>query len=239
MEMSCVIIDDEPHAVAELAELIGLSPGIFLVECFSDVHQALQFFAQGEMVDVIFSDIEMPRIDGIAAASLLQGYCRELVFVTAHKDHAIEAFGVGAAGYLLKPVGLTELMGKISQLSLRRGTDYQGRGEAIVFIKGDRKHSFLKLVYKEVIFIQAMLNYVKIVTIEGVKITYAGMKHMEELLRPKAYFLRISKSVIVNMDFVVRVEGNGVYLSNDTSLVIGETYRKGFRDFLRKRTFNG
>ncbi|RZK43371.1 MAG: response regulator transcription factor [Pedobacter sp.] len=239
MEMSCIIIDDEPHAVSELAELIGLCPGVFVVECFSTVNQALQFFALGEIVDVIFSDIEMPGVDGISAASLLQGYCRELVFVTAHKGHALDAFGVGASGYLLKPVGMADVVAKISHLSMRRGIGYQGQGEAIVFIKGDRKHSFFKLVYKEVIFIQAMLNYVKIVTVEGPKMTYSGMKDMEELLRTKPYFFRISKSVIVNMDFVVRVEGNGVYLSNDTSVVIGETYRKGFRDFLRKRTFNG
>jgi len=238
MEMSCIIIDDEPHALAELAELIGRTPGIFLVAEFSNVRHALQFFGEGELVDVIFSDIDMPSIDGITAASLLKGYCKELVFVTAHKDYALEAFGVGASGYLLKPVGLRELVERVSELSRRRDLGHAGNGESIVFIKGDRKHSFIKLVFKEVIFIQALLNYVKIITREGMRITYAAMKDVEEMLRPKAYFFRISKSVIVNMDYVEKVDGNAVYLNNGASMVVGETYRAAFRDFLRKRTFN-
>jgi len=238
MEMSCVIIDDEPHALAELAELIGRTPGIFLVSEFCDVRNALQFFGEGETVDIIFSDIDMPMIDGITAASLLQGYCRELVFVTAHREYALEAFGVRAAGYLLKPVGFIPFVELVSGLSQKRGLGQTDNGGSIAFIKGDRKHSFLKLALREVVFIEAMLNYVKIVTIEGVKVTYAGLKDVEDMLRPKAYFLRISKSLIVNMDFVDRVDGNLVYLNDGTSMTIGQSYREAFRDFLRKRTFN-
>ena len=236
--MSCIIIDDEPHALAEMAELIGRTPGIFLVAEFGDPSRAIQFFDDGELVDIIFSDIDMPMVDGISAAILLQKFCRELVFVTAHRKFALEAFQVGASGYLMKPVAINALIDKVAQLSARRGLGYEGNGEAIAFIKGDRKHSFIKLVFKEVIFIQAMLNYVKIITLQGVKLTYAGLKNVEELLCTKAYFFRISKSVIVNMEFVTRVDGNGVYLMDGTSLTIGANYREAFRDFLRKRTFN-
>lgn len=238
MEISCVIIDDEQHAVAELAELIERTPGIFLVADFKNVNQAAQFFGAGEKVDVIFSDIDMPLIDGISAAKLLQTYCKELVYVTAHRKFALEAFGVDAAGYLLKPVGLQAMVEKVAKLSERLSYGLVGSDDSIAFIKGDRKHSFLKLAFSEVIFIKAMLNYVQIFTLDGTKVTYMGLKAMEELLRYKNYFVRISKSVIVNMEFVKSVEGNGLYLTDGTSLVIGETYREHFRDFLRKRTFN-
>lgn len=238
MEISCVIIDDEQHAVTELAELIARTPGIFLVADFKDVTRAVQFFGAGEKVDVIFSDIDMPLVDGISAGKLLKGYCRELVYVTAHRGFALEAFGVDASGYLLKPVGLQALVEIVAKLSERLSYGLASSDDSIAFIKGDRKHSFLKLVFSEVIFIKAMLNYVQIFTLEGTKVTYMGLKAMEELLRYKNYFLRISKSVIVNMEFVKSVEGNGLYLADGTSLVVGETYREHFRDFLRKRTFN-
>lgn len=238
MEICSIIIDDEPHAISELEDMIKRTPGIRLLGSFYNVNDAVEFLSDGNHVDIIFSDIDMPLINGISAAKILKTYCDYLIFVTAHRDFAIDAFGVNATGYLLKPVSTEAFVAKIAEIALDIKNPKQNDDKDLIFIKGSHKNAFIKLALSDIIRIEAMLNYVKIYTQKGEEITYVVLKKLEDLLKKKGNFFRISKSSIINLDFMDRVDGNVIKLNDGGAFTIGEKYRDAFHEFLRKRTLN-
>jgi two-component system LytT family response regulator len=238
MEICCIIIDDEPHAISELEDMIKKTPGISLLGSFYNVNDAWEFLSENHQVDIIFSDIDMPVINGISAAKILKTYCDYLIYVTAHRNFAIDAFVVNAAGYLLKPISLDSFVTKITEISQNIRNRKQDNEEDLIFIKGGHKNSFIKLAFSDIIRIEAMLNYVKIYTLKGDEITYVGLKKLEDLLKKKSNFFRISKSSIINLNFMDRIDGHVVKLNDGGVFTIGEKYRDAFHEFLRKRTLN-
>ncbi len=240
MELNCILIDDEPHAVEELSEIIGLTSGIKVLEKFYDVKSALGFLKEYGRVDVIFSDINMPGINGIDAAMLLNSHCDFLIFITAHKEYALDAFAVHADGYLVKPVSYKIFAERINVL-LEKKAHQEGVKQSdneVLFLKGTQKNTFIKIKYSDIVYIEAMLNYVIVHTLKGKEITYIGLSGMEKLLSKKEVFFRVSKSAIISVNYLDRVEGNVVRLTDKSFFPIGEKYRDAFHKFLRKRILN-
>ena len=235
--MSCIIIDDEPHAVAELRDLVTMVPHLNLLECFTDVRQGIAFLQEKKHVDVVFSDISMAMLNGLDAAEIYKKYTYFLIYVTAHRIYAPEAFNAKADGYLIKPVSYLALSEKIADVSLKFKDIMQLKKEQqFLFIKGGQKSSFIKIRYNDIVYIEAMLNYVMIHTMEGHEITYLGMKALEEKLEHMEIFFRINKSTIISLNYLERVEGNTVRMPKGQSYQIGEKYKGVFLEFLRKHT---
>ncbi len=101
MSISCIAIDDDPNSLEGLEAYIRKQPNLELLNSFTDPLTALKEISKP--VDIIFMDIEMPGISGIELATLLRKKTRFLIFTTAHQQYAIDAFGVEADDYLLKP----------------------------------------------------------------------------------------------------------------------------------------
>jgi two-component system LytT family response regulator len=240
MKLKCILIDDEPHALSEMEDLIHLSPNLTLVKSFQDTIQAVAYLQQNEPVEIIFSDINMPLINGMDAAGIYKRHCEFLIYVTAHREYALEAFGVNASAYLVKPVSKTIFLEKIDEITNKHflpPTRFQ-RNESILFVKGSLKNSFVRIDINDIIFIQALLNYCVIHTTSGNHITYMGLKEIVEKLRSKEIFLRVSKSIIVSAKFIKRIEGNMVHLINQNNYAIGNSYKCAFHDYITKRTLN-
>ena len=238
MIMSCIVIDDEPHAIDELCELIAQVPHLNLVASFSDARQAIAYLQEAEHIDIIFSDISMAILNGIEAAEILNNYCHFLVYVTAHRNFAPEAFQAKADGYLLKPVSYISFTQKVEDLSLKYQDiiKLQRDEQQFLFIKGGQKSSYIKIKYSDIIYIEAMLNYIMIHTTSGNEITYIGLKAMEDKLSAMDIFFRINKSIIISLNHLDRVDGNIARLSNGESYQIGDKYKNVFLDFLKKHT---
>lgn len=236
MEICSIIIDDEPHASAELADIVACVPGISVSGEFANVADALVFLKSVGHVEVIFCDIQMPRLNGIAAAELLKAHCDHLIYVTAHREHALEAFNVHAAGYLLKPVSAEAVIKVITNVINRNKRDLIQRSEESLFIKGGNKNLFTKIDLKEVYAIEAMANYVTIRSAGRELVTYMSLKSVAEQLRRHENFYRISKSVMVNVDQVKTVDGYVIRMRNEQIYSVGETHRTAFLDFVRKRS---
>lgn len=236
--MSCVIIDDEPHAIEELSDLIAQVPHLNLLQSFSDARQAITYLQEVSRADIIFSDIDMSVLNGIAAAELLNNHCHFLVYVTGYRDYAPEAFGAKAAGYLLKPLSYIAFTQKIEELTHKFNDIIRlNRDEnQLLFIKGGQKSSYVKIKYNDIIFIEAMLNYIKIHTTTGHEITYIGLKAIEDRLEIMDIFFRINKSIIISLHYLERVNGNMVKLSNGETYQIGDKYKSVFLEFLSKHT---
>ena len=236
--MSCIVIDDEPHAIDELAELIAGVPFLEMGASFQNIKQAIAYLQQAGHVDIIFSDIDMAELNGIEAAGMLNNYCHFLVYVTAYRDYALEAFGAKANGYLLKPVSYVSFHEQMEGLNLKYQDilKLQKDDQDFLFIKGGQKSSFIKIRFNDIVYIEAMLNYIMIHTIAGHEITYIGLKAMEDKLQGKEIFYRINKSIIISLNFLDRVDGNIARLTTRQNFQIGDKYKSVFLEYLRKHT---
>ncbi len=238
MTMSCIVIDDEPHAIEELGELIGQVPHLTLMQSFPDAKQAIAYLQETGHADIIFSDISMSVLNGIDAAEILNNYCHFLVYVTAYREYAPEAFEAKADGYLLKPVSYLSFRQKIEDLTnkFQDIIRLQKDEHQFLFIKGGQKSSYIKIKYSDIVYIEAMLNYIMIHTTTGHEITYIGLKAMEDMLQSKDIFFRINKSIIISLNYLDRVDGNIARLANGQSYQVGEKYKSVFLEFLKKHT---
>jgi len=237
MKFNCIVIDDEFHALAELTELINLHHQLNLSGSFLDINEAVAYLHSNGPVDIVFSDIGMPAISGIDAADILKKYSDNLIYVTAYREFALDAFSVGADGYLLKPVNRIDFFKRIDAIlerSQKSKTEARIHDDHI-FIKGDLKNTFIKIRYSEIVFIEGMLNYVMVHTTNVKEMTYMGLKDISEKLETQGNFLRINKSIIISMDYLERVRGNTVYLSTNQSFTIGNPYKNAFHEHVIKR----
>lgn len=235
MELTCIIIDDEPHTISELEVALLKQSGIKLLKSFSGSAAALIFLKQRKKVDIIFCDINLPGLNGIQAAKLLLPYCDFLIYVTAHSEHALEAFGVHAHGYLLKPVNEVELLSKLADLIRMRNQLGKKHEEEYLYIKGEHKRDIIKLLPSEVVYVQAMSNYISIHK-KGtdIHVLYMSLRDMNNTLLPFGCFVRISRSIIVNLNYLVACDSHIVTLENGLKFNIGETYHDFFHLFMRK-----
>ncbi|SDH17843.1 two-component system, LytT family, response regulator [Pedobacter terrae] len=239
MKLTSVVIDDEPHAAEELELLIGRTPGIENKKTFHDVSAAIEFLDDFGKVDIIFCDISMPEINGLDAGKILSGKCMFLIYVTAYREYALEAFGVNAAGYLMKPLSHATLIEKIDDL--RKRTSQKSLPEiedGYILAKGSNKNSFNKIEISQIVYIEALLNYIKIYTTKEFFITYVGLKDVEEILGQKQGFIRISRSVIISMRYLEKVEGNVLKLHDAPNFTVGETFRSDFYALLKRHSIN-
>lgn len=242
MKLTCIVIDDELHAISELTDLINNDLNLSLKKTFLNVDDAIQFLNDEGGVDIIFSDINMPEISGLDAAKLLQPLCRFLVFVTAYREHALTAFQENAAGYLVKPVDeqsffklIKTFLSNDHLLLSNNLVEQQG----VLFIKGDSKNKFIKVDLKSIKFIEAHLNYSMIYLNDGSNfLTYLILHRFEVKLRPSKLFLRVNRSNIISMLYFKEINGNKVYLNTGETFVIGNGYKAELFSFLKKRSLN-
>ncbi|WP_168187468.1 LytTR family DNA-binding domain-containing protein [Pedobacter sp. G11] len=233
-ELNCIIIDDEPHALAELEELIDTVPGVKLSRSFSNAREAISFLDQNGEVDVIFSDINMPGLSGIDAAEMLQRYCNFLIYVTAYRDYALDAIRAKVRGYLMKPLSYVDFAKQI--MEIRSELSFHSlRNDNFIFLKGDHKNNFKKVNCEEIVYIKALLNYVQVFTGKDEHMTYSLLGDVERELSYTNLFIRISKSIIISLLHLEMVEGNVVFLNNGLSFPVGIPYRERLTAFLKNR----
>lgn len=236
--MTCIIIDDEPHAIEELAELCAEVPHLNLLQTFPDAKKAITYLQEVGHVDIIFSDISMSVLDGLEAAKIINDYCHFLVYVTAYREFALDAFGAKADGYLLKPVSYVSFTQQVADLN-NKFLDIirlQKEDQQFLFVKGGQKSSYIKIKISDIIYIEGLLNYITIYTTTGHEITYMGLKAIEDKLLPLDLFFRISKSIIISMNYLDRVDGSFIRLSRGETYRIGDKYKSAFLEFMRKHT---
>jgi two-component system LytT family response regulator len=240
-KLKCIIIDDETHAVSEIEDLANFSQVLNVVGTFKEPVLAMAFLQHHGKVDIVFSDINMPNINGIDAAVLIRKYCNYLIFITAHRDYALDAFKVNADGYLLKPVNSISFLSKIDDILERskdEGTVEFDAAFSALFIKGNTKNSFIKVDIDEIKLISGLSNYSIIHTSKTSHITYMGLKEISDKLTQYKSFIRINKSVIVSFNFIKNIDGNMIYLTTGESFAVGSSYKSAFSDFINKRTLN-
>jgi len=199
MRYNCIVVDDEPHAVKILKAYIDSLDQLKIVGSCSNAFEAINVLTN-EKVDLIFLDIDMPKLLGTQLLKTLQ-YPPKVIFTTAHKDYAIEAFELDAIDYLLKPISIERFLkavNKFCQIATIEVNpiDY-GRG--FLYFRADRK--MVKVFLDDILYIESYKDYIVIHEKKKeikVKLTIGATEKM----LPQNLFLRIHRSFIVSIDKV-------------------------------------
>ncbi len=199
--MRALIADDEPIARALLREHLEHFPAI---EVVGEAATGPEVIAEVNRLnpDLLFLDIHMPQLDGFAALKALKGASAPaVIFVTAHEDRALDAFNVGAAGYLLKPIRAERLAAAIDRLPMARKKQEEPLLRRIAARHGSDIHM---LDHAEVIAFQAEGETVQVISTRGKFEIPATLRQLEARL-PSPEFRRIHRGAIINTSHIRKI----------------------------------
>ena len=209
--MSCLyrvlIVDDEWLARQDLRRLLSKFPEMEVIGEADSVANAVDIIAESSP-DLVFLDIQMPEESGFKLFDRVEKIDFKIIFVTAFDNYAIRAFEVNALDYLLKPVNPSRLAQSIARLSEQKSRKETSSTELkyddYVLIKSQGRTGFVKL--SSIICIKSIGDYTEIYTTSGVKrLAMKSLREWEESL-PSQYFLRIHRTVIINIEYVESIE---------------------------------
>jgi len=230
---TCFIVDNEPFAVEILASYVMDTPGIEVLGIFEDPLLALEQINAGIVPDLIFLDIDMPKLSGVKMAELIIDQIA-VIFTTAYPEYAARAFDIKAIDYLLKPIPYERFLqgvGKFEQLK-RSGTR-PSAGRNCFYVQSGAKGKLVRVKFDDIIYAEMAQRYVHIHLAQQEYKCFMSMENFQKAL-PQEQFLRVHQSFIINRDRIVSVEKNRVNMENKRTVVIGESYRQGFMEELKK-----
>ncbi len=235
--MNCCVIDDEPLAAGLIASYITKTPFLNLGGTFHSAQEAVKAVVDARF-DLVFLDIKMPQLNGLEFAHLIPPSTK-IIFTTAFDNHAIEAFHVGASDYLLKPVSYEEFLAAVNRVRERMQITNDSSyipGEATtstpdhILIKNN--HKLEQIAVADILFIEGLKDYVKIITKTGRKVvTLSSMRALEKFL-PATRFMRVHRSFIVNTAHIISIERNRLTMTDNTQIPVGDSYRQVIADYV-------
>jgi len=209
--LNCAIVDDSTLQRLSIVRLIEKHPSLNLVAQYNNAIEAKMGLATEE-IDLVFLDIEMPILSGFDLLDDLT-LKPQIIFVTGKTKYAFKAFDYDAVDYLRKPISKERFLNAVHKAI----TNYKLKNEEgfddedFIFVKSNLKKR--KVFLNELSYIEALGDYVKLVTEHESLVVLSTMKAFESLL-PKERFLRIHKSYIVNLDKVERYNSKIIELDN-------------------------
>ena len=235
MIINCIIIDDEPLARKGLQEYITDIDFLNIIGEFDTPLKATELISRGE-VQLIFLDIQMPKITGLDFFKTLQNP-PPVIFTTAYPQYALEGFEVNALDYLVKPVSFERFLKavlKAKEYYEVRETNIQETATSeYFFIKADNK--LVKILFDDVLYAEALQNYVTIHTPAKKYMTYLTFKAVEDYL-PADKFLKVHKSYIVAASKIDSIEGNDIKIGQQ-HIPISRTQKDEVMEKLLKGKF--
>ncbi|HZG03020.1 MAG TPA: LytTR family DNA-binding domain-containing protein [Streptomyces sp.] len=213
--LQVLVVEDETSTREELADLLTDLPEIGEVYAAESGTRAVQLLG-ATAFDAVFLDISMPGLDGMDVARVISQLSAPpaIVFVTASESHAIEAFGIGAVDYLLKPIRPERLAESVSRVGAARragtggGAASEPRDElAVVQIDHGRRTVFVRR--DDVQFVEAHGDYIRLHTAQGTHLIRLSLSYLEEIWAP-AGFVRVHRGYLVAVGWVhdLRVTGS-------------------------------
>jgi len=227
----CIIVDDERPA-RELIQLhLSCLRDFSLLESFENAVEAFNFIQQNK-VDLIFLDIQMPKISGLKLIKSLK-IAPKIILTTAYREYAVEAFELDALDYMVKPITQERFMKAISKFNYYHNTLTENLQiadnfkDAYIFLKTGTQQT--KIYLKDIIYIEGLKDYVKVHTRDKVLLASERLSYMEQKL-PENKFSRIHKSFIVALPKITHYTSEQISIGN-TTLPIGRVFKN---EFLKK-----
>jgi DNA-binding LytR/AlgR family response regulator len=220
MNINCIVIDDEPLARKGLKEYIADVDFLNLIGEFDSPLKAADLISRGE-VQLLFLDIQMPKITGLDFFKTLQNP-PPVIFTTAYPQYALDGFEMNALDYLVKPVSFDRFLKaafrskEFYEVREKNHAGTSGPAADYFFIKADNK--LVKLMYDDILFAEALQNYVVIHTKDKKYMTYLTFKSVEDYL-PSDKFIKTHKSFIVSAAKIESIEGNDIRIGTHHILI--------------------
>jgi two-component system LytT family response regulator len=225
MKIKCILIDDEPLAIKVLQNYFTNFSDFEIIGTFNNALEALEFI-NNNGVDAVFLDINMPMMTGFELISLIENKTR-VIITSAFREFAVESYDLDVLDYLLKPIPLPRFVKCINKITaefnLKNNIKIENqRIDSHIFIKVDKK--MIKINIDEILFIEGMKEYIKVITVDKTYITHKSLTSLSDEL-PADRFIRIHKSYTIAIDKVKSIEGNRIQIHSYT-IPIGRNYSK-------------
>lgn len=232
----CLIIDDEPIAIRVIKKHLSAFTDFEIV---AECHNALEAMPllSKEKIDLVFCDIQMPQISGVDFVRALT-HPPKIIFTTAFRDYAFEAFELNVVDYLLKPISFERFAKAINlflelqvlQNDTRHSPDSAEIKTEYIFLKADKKHYKINLC--DILYFESLGDYVTVFTLNKKLVTKERISNMAENL-PKDQFLQIHRGYIVSIQKIESV-GPGFVEINKKKLPVGRNYKPELNKLLQK-----
>lgn len=226
-KLRCLLVDDEPPALDVLRTYIHATP---MLEIAGECHHAMAAFdfIQKNEIDLIFLDINMPKLTGTEFLRALPSPPR-VIFTTAHRDFAVDGFELGAVDYLLKPYSLDRFLRAVHRAinpeqknqSHPTKESVTSESERFLYVRADRK--MVKVMMNDILYVESLKDYVKIILKDKQVITKQTITSLEEML-PEQEFMRIHRSFIVSVGKVDSYTPGSIFIRK-TELPVGPLYK--------------
>jgi len=236
MNLSCIIIDDEPNAVNLLEILIGQNTKWQLLAKCYDALEAIAFLKDNKP-DFIFLDINMPQLSGMELAGLLSKDTK-IVFTTAYSEYAAESYAFQTIDYLLKPITLKRFLEAMQKIEayftfhVNNHNTAASTGSEYFFVKSGKV--LRKILMEEIQYFEGEKEYVRLVTPAEQLLIYRRLKDIEEQLNPP--FVRVHNSYIVNTKQIIKIQDNHIYIAAK-QIPISEKFKDKFMAVISQRIF--
>jgi DNA-binding LytR/AlgR family response regulator len=227
MIWKCLIVDDEPPAVKIIKSYVELVADLSIVGSCSNVLQAIEILKK-EKVDLIFLDIQMPKLTGIAFLKTLS-HPPKVIFTTAYKEYALDAFDLDAVDYLLKPVSLERFLkavNKVTNTHPEEGKEQAPLRQGFLYFRADRK--MVKVFLEDILFIESLKDYIKIHRTNNKPLTIKYSLSTIEAMLPRDLFLRVHRSFIVSINKVTAFTPHDIEIGN-IEIPIGRQYSSSLK----------
>lgn len=227
--MNCVIIDDEPLAREGLASYVREVDFLNLTGTCENPLELIRLLDH-QAIDLIFLDIQMPKMNGIDFLKIMQKPPM-VIITTAYPSYALEGFQLNVLDYLLKPITFDRFFKSANKAKdyhrllnnwAQPGAPKTEADEGYCFIKCGNKYE--KIYFDEILYVEGMQNYVTIFTAKGKYITLLNLKSLEQNLDSKL-FIRVHKSYIVSTGKIDGIEGNDIFIGQQR-IPISRNYRE-------------
>lgn len=235
MKYSCLIVDDEPIAIRVVRNHLQNFPNIEIAGECSNAIEALDFLMQ-KPVDLMFLDIQMPQITGLELIRNLQ-HPPLVIFTTAYRDFAVEAFDLDVVDYLLKPFSLARFaksIGKFVQQMSEKNNGFHhpetNPTPEYILIKADKK--IYKIDLNDLVYLESMGDYVNVYTPTEKITTKERISNLNEKL-PANQFLRIHRSYVVSIRRIDAILTGCIEIANK-KLPVGRNYKEQVETFLNQ-----
>lgn len=224
--MNCIIVDDDSLNRKIAEECVRKTESLTLLYSLSSAVEAINILNQNEDIDLIFLDIEMPEMTGIDFLNALSAL-PQVIIISSKEIYAIKAFDYDVTDYLLKPIDYSRFCKAVGKAAERQEKSRMRAKNDEIFIKHNA--SLVKLKFDDILWVEAMENYVIINTLDDNKYTiHFTMRAIEEKL-PRKQFLRVHRSFIVNINNIHSIGDNTIHVRTNgkamNDIPIGKLYK--------------
>lgn len=224
--MNCIIVDDDDLSRFAINHFVEKTPGLNLIGSYSNAAEALLAIREND-VHLIFLDVEMPEMSGLQFLDTFENL-PQVVMVTVNKEYGADAFDYNVTDFLLKPVEYARFLKSVDKARAIEDSFHVGpSGSNDIFIKKD--HRLIRLPLSEILFVEALADYVNIYTTSNRFTVLSTMKSIENKL-PTKDFCRVHRSFLVRVDKIKEIEDNVITIEDKTIPV-----SRSYKDHLLKK----